>query len=264
MGIQTERGEINRSIIAHNKVIDSARYFYDLAKTKVESLNISQAVNAVVGEVAEVIRRIGAKRGTLALPIVKGKYLRRITDREKIQDVENALSFIESNRIESFSNLAEFKEKKISKTNDLEIQMLSRSQKIKRLKQITSMYAEIQPLAEIYRESQKLKGIKKTVFDMRNEDILIRYSDLQARMKTMLQDGDKFAPKKWNTEIRELMTEVQSMKEQKNRLDIDLAFAEVIEHNKSELERLEHNERSRKPVYNLVMKGASIYVQIVE
>ena len=50
--------------------------------------------------------------GRLALPIVSAKYLAKIPNRERVQDIDNAKSFLERNGITTFAQLEKYKVEK--------------------------------------------------------------------------------------------------------------------------------------------------------
>ena len=114
-GIQTERGNINREIIRGNVLLEQAKEMLELAKQEVRSIQYSGlkevAVN-VKNEVMEMIAKVAKRKGRLDLPIVSGKYLRKISDRTALQSADNAEKFIVSRKIDSFENLAKYPELK--------------------------------------------------------------------------------------------------------------------------------------------------------
>ncbi len=57
----------------------------------------------------EMIERVQEKMGRLALPIVSAKYLAKISNRDKVQDIDNAKNFLERNSITTFAQLEKYK-----------------------------------------------------------------------------------------------------------------------------------------------------------
>lgn len=143
-GIQTERGNINREIIRGNVLLEQAKEMLELAKQEVRSIQYSGlkevAVN-VKNEVMEMIAKVAKRKGRLDLPIVSGKYLRKISDRTALQSADNAEKFIVSRKIDSFENLAKFTADREQKYRQLETVHLSKGQKLSRLKELSKMYA---------------------------------------------------------------------------------------------------------------------------
>lgn len=155
-GIQTERGNINREIIRGNVLLEQAKEMLELAKQEVRSIQYSGlkevAVN-VKNEVMEMIAKVAKRKGRLDLPIVSGKYLRKISDRTALQSADNAEKFIVSRKIDSFENLAKFTADREQKYRQLETVHLSKGQKLSRLKELSKMYALYAPVQATYKES---------------------------------------------------------------------------------------------------------------
>lgn len=128
-GIQTERGNINREIIRGNVLLEQAKEMLELAKQEVRSIQYSGlkevAVN-VKNEVMEMIAKVAKRKGRLDLPIVSGKYLRKISDRTALQSADNAEKFIVSRKIDSFENLAKFTADREQKYRQLETYIYQR------------------------------------------------------------------------------------------------------------------------------------------
>ena len=142
-GIQTERGNINREIIRGNVLLEQAKEMLELAKQEVRSIQYSGlkevAVN-VKNEVMEMIAKVAKRKGRLDLPIVSGKYLRKISDRTALQSADNAEKFIVSRKIDSFENLAKFTADREQKYRQLETVHLSKGQKLSRLNQVNGIH----------------------------------------------------------------------------------------------------------------------------
>jgi len=56
----------------------------------------------------EIIAKVAQRKGRLDLPIVSGKHLRRISNREVLQSANNAEKFITTRKLDSFESLARF------------------------------------------------------------------------------------------------------------------------------------------------------------
>ena len=83
-------------------------------------------------------------KGRLDLPIVSGKHLRKISDRNRksnaaaldSQSADNAEKFITTRKIDSFESLAKFTADREQKYQQLETVHLSKGQKLNRLKEL--------------------------------------------------------------------------------------------------------------------------------
>lgn len=244
-GIQTERGNINREIIRGNVLLEQAKEMLELAKQEVRSIQYSGlkevAVN-VKNEVMEMIAKVAKRKGRLDLPIVSGKYLRKISDRTALQSADNAEKFIVSRKIDSFENLAKFTADREQKYRQLETVHLSKGQKLSRLKELSKMYALYAPVQATYKESQSLKGLVKMKYDKEHKESLAKYPELKERMQNLLQQGEKITPKQWKAEMQSLQAEYDSISKEQSKTATELAYAEVISYNRKNLARELQNE----------------------
>ena len=199
-----------------------------------------------IGAVANALER----KGRLDLPIVNGKHLRKISDRNRksnaaaldSQSADNAEKFITTRKIDSFESLAKFTADREQKYQQLETVHLSKGQKLNRLKELSKMYALFAPIQATYKESQSLKGFAKMKFDKEHKDSLSKYPELKERMQSLLQNGEKITPKQWKAEIQSLQSEYDSIGREQTKTATELAYAEVISYNKKNLERELQNE----------------------
>ena len=256
--IQTERGNINREIIKNNLLLEQAKEMLMLAKQELhsaqyatyKSTQIKNAAVSVKNEVMEMIAKVRERKGRLDLPIVSGKHLRKISDRNRksnataldSQSADNAEKFITTRKIDSFESLAKFTEDREQKYQQLETVHLSKGQKLNRLKELSKMYALYAPIQATYKESQSLKGLAKMRYDKEHKDSLSKYPELKERMQSLLQNGEKITPKQWNAEIQSLQSEYDSIGKEQTKTATELAYAEVISYNKKNLERELENE----------------------
>ncbi len=256
--IQTERGNINREIIKNNLLLEQAKEMLMLAKQELhsaqyatyKSTQIKNTVVSVKNEVMEMIAKVRERKGRLDLPIVSGKHLRKISDRNRksnaaaldSQSADNAEKFITTRKIDSFESLAKFTADREQKYQQLETVHLSKGQKLNRLKELSKMYALYAPIQATYKESQSLKGFAKMKYDKEHKDSLSKYPELKERMQSLLQNGEKITPKQWNAEIQSLQSEYDSIGKEQTKTATELAYAEVISYNKKNLERELENE----------------------
>ncbi len=257
-GIQTERGNINREIIKNNLLLEQAKEMLMLAKQELhsaqyatyKSTQIKSTAVSVKNEVMEMIAKVRERKGRLDLPIVSGKHLRKISDRNRksnaaaldSQSADNAEKFITTRKIDSFESLAKFTADKEQRYQQLETVHLSKGQKLNRLKELSKMYALYAPIQATYKESQSLKGLAKMRYDKEHKDSLSKYPELKERMQSLLQNDEKITPKQWKTEIQSLQAEYDSIGKEQTKTATELAYAEVIGYNKKNLERELQNE----------------------
>ncbi len=263
-GIQTERGNINREITKNNLLLEQAKEMLMLAKqelhsaqyatyksTQIKNTAVSREKCQQVGiEVMEMIAKVRERKGRLDLPIVSGKHLRKISDRNRksnaaaldSQSADNAEKFITTRKIDSFESLAKFTADREQKYQQLETVHLSKGQKLNRLKELSKMYALFAPIQATYKESQSLKGLAKMKYDKEHKDSLSKYPELKERMQSLLQNGEKITPKQWKAEIQSLQSEYDSIGKEQTKTATELAYAEIISYNRKNLERELQNE----------------------
>ena len=263
-GIQTERGNINREIVKNNMLLEQAKEILMLAKQELHSAQYAtykstQIKNTAVSreqcqqagmEVMEMIAKVRERKGRLDLPIVSGKHLRKISDRNRksnaaaldLQSADNAEKFITTRKIDSFESLVNFTADREQKYSQLETVHLSKGQKLNRLKELSKMYALYAPIQATYKESQSLKGLAKMRYDKEHKDSLSKYPELKERMQSLLQNGEKITPKQWKAEIQSLQSEYDSIGREQTKTATELAYAEVISYNRKNLERELQNE----------------------
>ena len=244
-GIQTERGNINREIIRRNVLLEQAKEMLEFTKQEVRSIQYSglkEVAVSVKNEAMEMIAKVAKRKGRLDLPIVSGKYLRKISNRTALQSAENAEKFIVSRKIDSFENLAKFTADREQKYRQLETVHLSKGQKLSRLKELSKMYALYAPVQATYKESQSLKGLVKMKYDKEHKESLAKYPELKERMQNLLQQGEKITPKQWKAEMQSLQAEYDSIGKEQTKTATELAYAEVISYNRKNLARELQNE----------------------
>ena len=128
-GIQTDKGNINREIIKRNMMLEQAKEMLEFANQEVDRIQhskIKDVAASVRNEVLEMIAKVAERKGRLDLPIVKGKYLYRMTDRTALQSADNAIKFISTRKIDSFESLAKFTADKEQRFRQLEEVHLSK------------------------------------------------------------------------------------------------------------------------------------------
>ncbi len=246
--IQTERGNINREIIKHNMMLEQAKAMLELARQEVRSIRYQKmfsAVHSVKNEILEMIAKVAERKGRLDLPIVSGKHLRRISNRELLQSADKAERFITTRKIDSFEILAKFTADTEQKYSQLDSVHLSKGQKLSRLKELSKMYALYEPYRTTYKESQSLKGLAKMKYDKEHKESLAKYPEMRERLQNLLKQGEKITPKQWKAEIQSLQAEYNSISKEKSKTATELAYAEIISYNKKNLER-ELQNKSRQ------------------
>ena len=250
-GIQTERGNVNRRIMEQNKAILTAKMLVAKAEEQLQKLVNSKPVEAVrntANEVLDMIRAVVCIKGRLELPVIKSKYLRKISQRQALQEQERMERFVVVNQIESFEQLQEFKEQREPAYEKLSAERQQIAEQIARLEQLLVAYSEYEPYIVYHKTSNSLKGFAKRKYDKEHETELREYDSYRAKLKKMLSSDEKITPKKWTAEKAKLEGRLQESNPDYARVVTELASTEVIEHNRKMLamtREAEQNQRSQ-------------------
>ena len=255
-GIQTERGNVNRRIMEQNKAILTAKMLVAKAEEHLQKLVNSKPVEAVrntANEVLDMIRAVVGKKGRLELPVIKSKYLRKISQRQALQEQERMERFVVANQIESFEQLQEFKTQREPAYEKLSAERQQIAEQIARLEQLLVAYSDYEPYIVYHKTSNSLKGFAKRKYDKEHETELKDYDSYRAELKKMLSSDEKITPKKWTAEKTKLEERLQESNPDYARVVTELASTEVIEHNRKmlamtrEAEKKQHSQiHSRK------------------
>ena len=243
-GVRSDRGNINREIMEQNSLLENAEKAYEEAAKKVEE--IKAAVPENDNEVLELIGRAAGEKGRLVLPVVSGKHLRRISNREALQSPEQAAEFIKAGNIGSFEMLAQYMQEKEQEWQGIEEKRESLMQKNKRLDGLLKAFAEFEPCWKAYCESGKLKGFAKMKYDRQHKQEIEQFPQAKKRMAALLKKGEKLAPDMWRSQMQSVKAEMDGMHPQRAKLAAELAWAEVIAYNKSNFEREEANRARQR------------------
>ena len=250
-GIQSERGNINRRIMEQNKAILTAKMLVAKAEEQLQKLVNSKPVEAVrntANEVLDMIRAVVSKKGRLELPIVKSKYVRKISQRQALQEQDRMERFVVANQIESFEQLQEFKTQREPAYEKLSAERQQLAEQIARLEQLLVAYSDYEPYIVYHKTSNSLKGFAKRKYDKEHETELREYDSYRAKLKKMLSSDEKITPKKWTAEKAKLEEQLQESNPDYARVVTELASTEVIEHNHKMLamtREAEQNQRSQ-------------------
>lgn len=247
-GMRSDRGNINREIMEQNRLLEDAENAYKEAVKKADELRAALSVQVPVNknEILELIGTVAAEKGRLVLPVVSGKHLRRIRNREALQSHEKAAAFIKAAKIDSFEMLAQFTAQKEQEWQELDEKWKALSDRLGRLEGLLKMYAEYEPCWKIYSESREMKGFAKLKYDRQYKADIERFPEVKRRMASLLKKGEKLAPEQWRAEIKSIKKEMESFHPERARTATELAYAEVVSYNKSNFDREEANRARQR------------------
>ena len=230
---------------------------YDLAVATVRDYVQENFVRKVSNEVLDMIDRMAERKPTLLLPLVKGKYISSISNRDAFLNFDNARSYVKERHVDSFSTLATLKEATIKEHDELEQRTQTRSQKIARLKALAKAYSEYEAYKPVAEERNSLKGLKKQKFDKEHEQDLSTYQANREKLKALL-NGGKVTPKAWQSECDTLIKEQQTDERSMSRKAVEIAFAQVLENSHKQLVQMVENDSHKQDRSTQRRKGQEI------
>lgn len=230
-GIKTDKGNHNREVRYLNSLIVKVR---EIKKERFDKFmgsvreTASDTVKVVKNEVLELIHRTAAKKKFMSLPVVKSKYLAKISNREVLSNPQLSEDFVKNYGIETFEQLQEYIEKHSKTADDMDTVIKSKWQRIQDLKELAEVYAEYSRLRDVAKESRNQSIFTKKKFDKEHEIELSEFDYYNARLSELKGDA-KATPKAWAREIESLEKELPPLQTEYGREISRIATAEVIE-----------------------------------
>lgn len=249
-GIHTNRGNINRQIIANNLGIQKARAVYEQAK---EQLRIAASipvttVKAIKSEIIDMIAEVAKRNNNrLKLPIVKGKFLRQVSDRAAIQDKAKMEKFVQDMGWTSFADMKAFKAEQADKFSKISSQRVGMQERMSYLESLLSAYKEYEPYIKFHKEQWAVTGWERKKYERKHMPELAFYDAHRNNLKSMIQEPDKkITPKAWEKELSLLQASFDKTQKPYASLVSKLSAVEVLEYNRAELDRMIGNETHDK------------------
>ena len=273
-GIRTEKGDANRAIMEHNQTLQRARMFYDIAWNSVKNLEkweqekaAEAAKNAAEKKAGKMAGDIPAAQegeaeqtavgsiqketsgtkevsvfGRLHLPLIQAPNLKKVSNRAALMDIENVRRFVEEKGIDSFEALETFAVQQEASKKEAEEICNRDGREIRRLKELSEAYAAYAPYIPIRNEYLQKKGIAQAVYHSQHKKELETAKELRIPVYELLREGEKFTPKKWEAQIKELTQEYEKQSRRYGRSTVNLAYVELLRHNRKIDEREQKNK----------------------
>ena len=250
-GIRTIRGDINRDIKARNAIIDAARAVYEKAKKDLKAIKAIPiaAIKSFKNEILDMIREVARRNNNrLKLPIIKGKYIGAVSNRTVLQDRAGMEAYVQSKGWASFEEMKIEKKSLEKRYETLRADKADLGNRIEYLNSLLTMYDQYKPYIKYNKEQWALKGWARKKYERSHFVELTYYAVYRQQLKEMIkEDNKKIDPKKWKSELKSLETKYKEAKNSYAGTVIDLAKIEVLNHNKSDLERMLENESHKRP-----------------
>ena len=197
---------------------------------------------AMKNEVLEMLERILAAFGRLHLPLIQAPNFKKVSNRAVLMDIENVRRFVEEKGIDSFEALETFAVQQEASKKEAEEICNRDGREIRRLKELSEAYAAYAPYIPIRNEYQQKKGIAQAVYHSQHKKELETAKELRIPVYELLREGEKFTPKKWEAQIKELTQEYEKQSRRYGRSTVNLAYVELLRHNRKMDERDQKNK----------------------
>ena len=192
---------------------------------------------AMKNEVLEMLECILAAFGRLHLPLIQAPNLKKVSNRAALMDIENVRRFVEEKGIDSFEALETFAVQQEASKKEAEEICNRDGREIRRLKELSEAYAAYAPYIPIRNEYLQKKGIAQAVYHSQHKKELETAKELRIPVYELLREGEKFTPKKWEAQIKELTQEYEKQSRRYGRSTVNLAYVELLRHNRKIDER---------------------------
>ncbi len=224
-GIHTERGDYNRKVIEMRGLLD----FINTTSATIEAFK-QKAVN-VSNEVINMIKDVVKRHGRLQLPVYNGTYLRKVRNRELLQNPDNMMRFVEKREISDFKKLDEFKDNHEATYNGLIDEFDTGIDRQNLLYDKIEAWERFEPYRDIKKQSDSLKGLARLVFDKDNKAMLQEYPNAVKALRNVIPEGEPITPKQWRAEIDKLVARRGEIEKALGVEVSELAYAETLKYN---------------------------------
>ena len=197
---------------------------------------------AMKNEVLEMLECILAAFGRLHLPLIQAPNLKKVSNRAALMDIENVRRFVEEKGIDSFEALETFAVQQEASKKEAEEICNRDGREIRRLKELSEAYAAYAPYIPIRNEYLQKIGIAQAVYHSQHKKELETAKELRIPVYELLREGEKFTPKKWEAQIKELTQEYEKQSRRYGRSTVNLAYVELLRHNRKIDEREQKNK----------------------
>ena len=241
-GIHTERGDYNRKVL---ELRGLAKYI-NFTSATINALKDTAKRKAatVKNEITELVDKVVKRHGRLQLPLISGKYLRKVSRREKLQDPDIMIDFADKKGINTFDKLKAYLDEHGAVYDKLAADHDKGAARVDVLSSKIAAWERYKGFMEVYNKSQSLKGLAKWKFDKENRATLDAMPEEHARLRKVIPEGEKITPKAWRAEIDKIIDGQEPIEEKMAGEAYDLAYAEVLQFNKGNEERERNNDIS--------------------
>jgi len=253
-GIHTIRGDINRSIIQNNAIIMTAKTAMVEAGKHLNTVKTFAAMGAkkiadtVKNEILDMIHKVASlNKDKLNFPVIGTKYAKLISNRSELQSIEKAEDFVHRMKLTTFDEMKTFKQTEEQKYATIYEERSLLLEKKYYLESLLEMYKDYEPYIKYNKKRYSLKGKERKEYEAKHIPELSYYEIYRKDLKDAIREPDKkITASAWKKELAEIDEQLEKTFEPYAQTVSRLAYVEVLEHNKKDLERLFANERSAR------------------
>ena len=229
-GIRTDKGEVNRQIVADNKLLKEIKAritrLYRWSKAEAEKPQTQQSSLTALWEAQQQLNAPRTRTGKI----------------RALQESAALFSFLQANGIQSMQQLHE----KIADMNscyyDLRGKIVKAERRIAILTERGEMWEQYNQYKSIHKQLAKVKPEKREQFEQRHSRELILYDAAARYLKELKDSGEGITPKAWQREIDQLtagkQTDTLAMKSMREDL-------KAVERLRKTAEQLSRQERDK-------------------
>ena len=229
-GIRTDKGEVNRQIVADNKLLKEIKAritrLYRWSKAEAEKPQTQQSSLTALWEAQQQLNAPRTRTGKI----------------RALQESAALFSFLQANGIQSMQQLHEKIADMNSRYYDLRGKIVKAERRIAILTERGEMWEQYNQYKSIHKQLAKVKPEKREQFEQRHSRELILYDAAARYLKELKDSGEAITPKAWQREIDQLtagkQTDTLAMKSMREDL-------KAVERLRKTAEQLSRQERDK-------------------
>lgn len=229
-GIRTDKGEVNRQIVADNKLLKEIKAritrLYRWSKDEAEKPQTQQSSLTALWEAQQQLNTPRTRTGKI----------------RALQESAALFSFLQANGIQSMQQLHEKIADMNSRYYDLRGKIVKAERRIAILTERGEMWEQYNQYKPIHKQLAKVKPEKREQFEQRHSRELILYDAAAWYLKELKDSGEGITPKAWQREIDQLtagkQTDTLAMKSMREDL-------KAVERLRKTAEQLSRQERDK-------------------
>ncbi len=248
-GIRTEKGDINRRIREQNAELHRLQAELERVNAAIAELQKRPQEENLVS----ILMRFYGNGEKFAE--ARGLKLGNLKKAQKLRDVSQAVAFLQGNHISTMTELSEKHSALETEYSELKAKIIARQKRMKELSELLNNYEHYKPNKAVY---DQWKGItnqkKKDKFYAEHSSQINAYKAMRSYFKNTLGEGEKIAPKAWQSELAELESADSADMLRLHKLEDSTAIMATILYNVEHLLAYEDREQDIQKKRNNVLE----------